>query len=144
MSPMSKLSAEEANAFLAGAFNTKGPRSLVTHMSSGRAIIRLETDATHLRPGDYVSGPTQMSLVDTAAYMVVMSEIGLEPMAVTSQLNMSFLRPCIGAVILADGRMMKRGQSLAVIEVDVRIEGAAKAASHAIVTYALPKSRTAR
>ncbi len=136
---MSKLSAEEANAFLADAFGTKGPRSLVTHMEKGRSIIRLETDTTHLRPGNYISGPTQMSLVDTAAYMVVMSEIGLAPMAVTSQLNMSFLRPCIGRVVIADGKMMKLGRALAVIEVDVRIEGADEAASHAIVTYALPK-----
>lgn len=138
---MTKLSAEEANAFLARAFATKGPASRITHMGEGHAIVRLETDASHLRPGDYISGPTQMSLVDTAAYMVVMSEIGLAPMAVTSQLNMSFLRPCIGRVVIAEGRMLKRGQTLAVIEVDVRIDGAARAASHAIVTYALPKAQ---
>jgi uncharacterized protein (TIGR00369 family) len=136
---MTKLSAEEANAFLTSAFSGHGARSVVTRMSEGRAVVRLDADATHLRPGDYISGPTQMSLVDTAAYMVVMSEIGLAPMAVTSQLNISFLRPCIGRVVVADGRMMKRGQTLAVIEVDVRIEGAEKPASHAIVTYALPK-----
>jgi hypothetical protein len=34
---------------------------------------------------------------------------------------------------------MKIGQALAVIDVDIRIEGAAKPASHAIVTYALPR-----
>jgi acyl-coenzyme A thioesterase PaaI-like protein len=52
---------------------------------------------------------------------------------------MSFLRPCIGDVVLADARIMKIGQSLAVMDVDVRIEGATKPASHAVVTYALPR-----
>ena len=57
----------------------------------------------------------------------------------TSNLNINFLRPCIGEVVVADAKIMKIGQALAVMDVDVRIEGAAKAASHAIVTYALPR-----
>ena len=60
-------------------------------------------------------------------------------MTVTSNLNINFLRPCIGPVVLAEGKIMKIGQALAVIDVDIRVEGAAKPASHAIVTYALPR-----
>lgn len=136
---MTKFTAEEANAFLARAFPGRGHQNRVTLMETGRAVIRLEADETHLRPGNYISGPTQMSLADTAAYMAIMTVTGFEPMTVTSNLNINFLRPCIGSVVIAEGRLMKIGQALAIIEVDIRIEGAGKAASHAIVTYALPR-----
>jgi uncharacterized protein (TIGR00369 family) len=136
---MTRMTEAEANAFLAGAFPGRGPRNEVTVMESGRAVIRLQADETHLRPGGYISGPTQMSLADSAAYMAVMTLTGLEPMTVTSQLSINFLRPCIGAAVVAEGRILKMGQALAVIEVDIRAEGADKPASHAIVTYALPR-----
>jgi uncharacterized protein (TIGR00369 family) len=136
---MTKFTAEEANAFLARAFPGRGHQNRVTLMETGRAVIRLEADETHLRPGNYISGPTQMSLADTAAYMAIMTVTGFEPMTVTSNLNINFLRPCIGSVVIAEGRLMKIGQALAIIEVDIRIEGAGKAASQAIVTYALPR-----
>lgn len=136
---MSKLTVEEANAFLSKAFAGRGRQNQVTVMETGRAVMRLEADETHYRPGGYISGPTQMSLADSVAYMAVMTLTGIEPMTVTSNLNINFLRPCIGKVVIADGRMMKMGQALAVIEVDIRIECAEKPASHAIVTYALPR-----
>ncbi len=139
----SALSVEAANTFMDAAFSGAGNRSRVMVMERGRARVRLIADATHLRPGGYISGPTQMSLVDTAAYMAVMTETGLNPMAVTSSLNISFLRPCIGGIIVCEARLMKIGRALAVIEADVRIEGEEKAASHAIVTYALPRTDTA-
>ncbi len=135
----SKMSAEEANHFMAQAFESRGPRSMVTLMEEGRAVLRLETDSSHLRPGGYISGPTQMSLVDSAAYMAVMTLTGHEPMTVTSNLSINFLRPCIGDVVVADARVMKIGQALAVMDVDVRIEGTSKPSSHAVVTYAIPR-----
>ncbi|MCU0733347.1 MAG: PaaI family thioesterase [Hyphomonas sp.] len=136
---MTRFTVEEANAFMDAAFKGRGRQNQVILMEEGRAVIRLEADETHLRPGGYISGPTQMSLADSVAYMAIMTITGLEPMTVTSNLNINFLRPCIGPAVVADGRVMKIGQALAVIEVDIRIEGADKPASHAIVTYALPR-----
>ena len=136
---MTKFTAEQANTFLNAAFKGRGAQNQVVKMEPGLAVMRLEADETHLRPGGYISGPTQMSLADSVAYMAIMTMTGLEPMTVTSNLNINFLRPCIGAAVIAEGRIMKMGQALAVIEVDIRVEGADKASSHAIVTYALPR-----
>ena len=125
---------------MAQAFKEKSAsRTVVTSMDEGRAVVRLEANESHLRPGGYISGPTQMAMADSAAYMAVMTHIGLEPMTVTSNLNINFLRPCIGDVVVADARVMKLGRTLAIIEVDIRIEGAKKCASHAIVTYSIPQ-----
>lgn len=108
-------------------------------MQPGRAVSRLDVSEAHLRPGGFVSGPTQMGMADMVAYMAIMTRMGEQAMAVTSNLNINFLRPCIGKTVIADGQLMKLGRSLAIVEVDVRIEGSVQTSSHAIVTYALPK-----
>lgn len=135
----SKMTVDEANSFLSAAFNRPDHQAKITVMEPGRAVQRLSVKEEHLRPGGYVSGPSQMAIADSAAYMAVMTLTGMEPMTVTSNLNINFLRPCIGEAVLADARVMKIGQALAVMEVDIRVEGAEKAASHAIVTYAIPR-----
>lgn len=136
---VSKVSVDEANVFLDGAFEGADDRARVTVMEPGRAVVQLVADGTHLRPGGYISGPTQMAMVDRAVYMAVMTETGITPMAVTSNFTMNFLRPCIGDTVEADARLIKRGRTLAVAEVDVRIVGADKPSSHAVVTYSMPR-----
>jgi uncharacterized protein (TIGR00369 family) len=135
-----KLTANEANAYLEAAFGSDPGRHVITVMEDGYAEVRLVANDSHLRPGGYISGPTQMSLADTAAYFAVMTKTGLEPMTVTSNLNINFLRPCIGKIVICSARIMKIGKALAVLDVDIRIEGAEKPSSHAVVTYAIPRT----
>ena len=134
----SKVSVDEANAFLAQAFEGAGNRSQVILMEDGHAIMRLKADKTHQRPGGYISGPTQMTMADSVTYMAIFTRLGITPMTVTSNLNMNFLRPCIGESVVAEAKLMKLGRTLAVAEVEIRAEGSEKAASHAIVTYSIP------
>lgn len=134
-----KVSVEEANAYLDDTFEGSENRCRVMLMEDSRCIVRLEANGSHLRPGGYISGPTQMSMVDTVVYMAIMTKLGIVPMAVTTSLNMTFLRPCIGDVVEAEARLMKLGRTLAVADVDVRIAGAEKPSSHAVVTYAIPQ-----
>jgi len=112
----------------------------VTQMTDGFAALRMETDTRHMRPGNMVNGPTQMHLADSVAYVCVFTKLGITPMAVTSSLNMHFLRPCIGPAVKAEGKMVRIGKTLAVIEVQIFGEGHEDPASVATVTYALPKS----
>lgn len=134
----SKVSVEEANAFLQEAFVGRSSDSVI-ELDEGRAIVRIIAGAEHLRPGGFISGPTQMAIADNAAYMAVFSKIGITPMAVTSNLTMNFLRPCIGEGVEAEATVMKMGRSLAVIDVDIRVAGTDRTCSHAVVTYSLPK-----
>lgn len=134
----SKVTAEEANAFLTKAFNSSQNRSEVILMKDGHAIMRLKAGPEHLRPGGYISGPTQMTLADSVTYMAIFTRLGITPMTVTSNLNINFLRPCIGETVIAEAKLMKLGKTLAVAEVEIRAEGSDKVASHAIVTYSIP------
>lgn len=130
-----------ANAFLSHAFLGEGSdRPVVTIMQDGFSVIELDTDHRHARPGDMVSGPTQMALADTVAYLCIFTKIGITPMAVTSSLNINFLRPCIGPKVRAEGTLVKIGRTLAVIDVRIYGAGSAKPAGLATVTYSLPQA----
>ena len=45
-----------------------------------------------LRPGGTISGPTLMLLADVTMYVAVLASIGWVPLAVTTNLNINFLR----------------------------------------------------
>lgn len=135
----SVVSIEEVRAFFEDAFGGTGktiPDIIV--MEKDRVVVRLEAEQAHIRPGGYISGPTQMQMADHVAYLAVFTQLGIVPMAVTSNLNINFLRPCIGESVEAHARVLKLGRTLAVIEVEVKAGGSDKIASHAIVTYAIP------
>ena len=73
-----------------------------------------------LRPGGTVSGPTLMALADFAMYVVLLSAIGPVGLAVTTNLNINFLRKgqpgqdVLAAAQAAEARQAaggRRGQS---------------------------------
>lgn len=134
----SKVSVAEANAYIQEAFVGRSCDNVIK-MEDGTALVRMKTSDEHLRPGGFISGPTQMAIADNAAYMAVFSKLGITPMAVTSNLTMNFLRPCIGEGVEAEATVMKMGRSLVVIDVDIRVAGTDRTCSHAMVTYSLPK-----
>lgn len=68
-------------------------------------------DGSQLRPGGYISGPTQFALADCALWFAVFTEIGLEAMAVTSQMSINFLKPATGGDLYAEARLLKVGRS---------------------------------
>jgi uncharacterized protein (TIGR00369 family) len=92
-----------------------------------------------LRPGGVISGPTLMSLSDTAAYALVLAHIGDQLMAVTSSLTMNFLRGAAPGDLHAEAEMLRLGRRNAVCDVRLWTEGPDRLAAQAVVTYALPQ-----
>lgn len=92
-----------------------------------------------LRPGGTISGPTLMALSDLGVYLMVLAAIGPVVLAVTTSLNINFLRkPTLGELIV-DGKLLKLGKRLAVGEVSIFNTGADEPVSHATVTYSIPR-----
>jgi len=61
------------------------------------AVAAVDVDPRTVRPGGFVSGPTQFAIVDAALWYVTFAALGrVEPMAMTSELSMRFLRPAQG------------------------------------------------
>lgn len=141
MAPMQPvLDAEGVNALLRRAFPNGGPGLVnqVTEVAPGRLHMIAPYREGQLRPGGVISGPTLMALADAAAYALVLAHIGEQLMAVTSQLNMSFLRGCAPGDIHAEAQMLRLGRRLAVMDIRVWTEGPERLAAQANVTYAIP------
>ena len=80
-----------------------------------------------------------MMLVDTAAYLVVLSAVGLEALAVTTHLSIDFLRkPPADSLLDAHAELLKLGRRLAVAT--VRVEAERAVVAHASVTYSRPSA----
>ena len=94
-----------------------------------------------MRPGGTVSGPTMMELADFAMYVAVFSAIGPQPLAVTTNLNINFLRKPTRADLIADARLMKVGKRLAVGEVTIYSEGTDEPVAHVTATYSIPQAQ---
>ena len=76
--------------------------NLCTELGEGYAVASRDVSAAELRPGGLVSGPTQFALADAALWYLVFAVSGqIEPMALTAELSIRFLRPAIGDVLWA-------------------------------------------
>jgi len=136
---MPKMSAEELERFLYSHFpHIDDPDFRVELVEDRFARVRLRYQEKHLRPGGTISGPALMTLADTAAYIALLGMIGPVALAVTTNLNINFLRKPAQADVIAECRLLKLGKRLAVGEVTIYSEGDAEPVAHATVTYSIP------
>ena len=103
------------------------------------ATIRHKIGIDELRPGGTVSGPVLMTVADVALYVAILGEIGIVPLAVTTSLNINFLRkPSPDDDIIGVCKIIKLGRTLAVGEVSLYSEGNEELVAHAVGTYSIP------
>lgn len=111
----------------------------VTEMGKNTATMRLAVDDAHLRPGGTVSGPTMMALADICLYVAILAQIGPVSLAVTTNLNINFLRkPEPAKAIIAEAKLLKLGKRLAVGEIAIYSEGEEEPVAHVTATYSIP------
>src|ERR1700688_2324175 len=110
----------------------------ILEVAHGRAHVRLAPHDKAMRPGGTISGPTLMMLADVTMYIAVLGSIGWVPLAVTTSLNINFLRKPAPGALIADCRLLKVGKRLAVGEVTLWAEGDAGPVAHATSTYSIP------
>jgi uncharacterized protein (TIGR00369 family) len=106
-----------------------------------RCLLRQRYSDTMLRPGGTVSGPTLMALADYAMYAVLLSAIGPVGLAVTTNLNINFLRRGVaGRDLYAAAKILKLGKRLAVGEVSLTSAGSPEPIAHVTATYSIPNT----
>jgi uncharacterized protein (TIGR00369 family) len=104
----------------------------------GGCRIRRRFTEKSLRPGGTISGPTMMGLTDFAMYVAILASIGPVPLAVTTSLNINFLRKPAQKDLIADVKLIKLGKRLAVGEVEIYSDGEEDMVAHATATYSIP------
>jgi uncharacterized protein (TIGR00369 family) len=136
---MTRMTTEELEEFLYSHFPDSMHRAFtVERVDDMYGQVRMRFDQRLLRPGGTISGPSLMLLSDTAMYLTLLGMIGPVALAVTTNLNINFLRRPAQADVIAECRLLKLGKRLAVGEVTMRSEGDEKPVAHATVTYSIP------
>lgn len=118
-----------------------GTGNTCVELGPTHALARRDIEPGFLRPGGYVSGPTQFGLADAALWYLVFGAIDrVEPMALTSELSIRFLRPAQGSVLWARASLESAGRRSIVGSVKVWCDdGEDKPSSVAQGTYVLPR-----
>ncbi|MGR5266735.1 PaaI family thioesterase [Vibrio astriarenae] len=112
----------------------------IESVSAEQVIVKKIIHDQHTRPGNTVSGPMLMEVADAALYVAVLYKTNLAKMAVTSNLNINFLKkPDASQNILAECRVLKLGQKSAFGEVLLYSEFSRELVAHATGTYVIPK-----
>lgn len=82
-----------------------------------------------------------MALADTALYVAIHATLGITPHAVTSNLNIHFLRrPAGDKPVIAVCKLLRVGRTQVVGEVSLYSEGHEEPVAHVVGNYALPAS----
>lgn len=111
-SDVAAVTAQEINAYLDEAW--PGGRQRCHAVGAGWAEARLEVDPANLRPGSIVSGPTLFGLADAVLWYALFTRVGIEPMALTSELSIRYLRPARGEVVMARADLHHAGRRSAI------------------------------
>ena len=134
-----KMAAPELAAFLDEVFPQVRGQFAIDALAEKTMTMRLIVNDSHLRPGGTVSGPSMFSLADVCVYAMVLSMIGPQALAVTTNCSIDFMRkPVAGVDLVADGTLLKLGRSLAVGDVHLRSAGSSDLVARATLTYSIP------
>src|SRR3954453_18760744 len=131
----SRASVEDINRFLEREFPTGN------HCESigGRwGVGRPEPADVGLRPGRIVSGPGVFGCCDAALYFPCFSVLGIEPMVLTSELSIRFLRPARGTELRARAQLDHAGRRSMIGTIVAWTDDADKPVAVAQGTYRSP------
>ena len=135
------MNPEALNRFLEADFpqlHTDGKVFEVVEVAPGTVTMRLLPNERHLRPGGTISGPTLFALADVGAWCAVLAHIGPVALAVTTNLNINFLRKPEPGPLSCTCRVLKLGKRLAVIDASIFGADADDLVAHATATYSIP------
>lgn len=139
------MSAQDVSDFLDQVFpQTRSGGRVITieSITPGESVLSFKAGDDHLRPGGTVSGPTLFSLADLGAYAVILGHIGPKALAVTTNLNINFMRKPEPGTLIGKTRLLKLGKRLAVTDCEIRSEGSEDIVAHATATYSIPADRS--
>ena len=122
---MHALTPEAINEFFLREFPSAHANGIrCVDVGASHVETRWTYDATVLRPGNFISGATQFALADTALWFLSFTVVGLAPMAVTSDMQIHYLRPAAGGDLYARAELLRAGKHKIAGTVRLWVDGA--------------------
>ena len=134
-----KMSVAALAEFLDKTFPQVAHDFVIERVTDDGITVRLKVADRHLRPGGTVSGPTMFALADVSIYLAILSRIGPQELAVTTNASIDFMRkPDTNTDLIAQCSLLKLGRRLAVGDVLIYSQDKTQPVARASMTYALP------
>ncbi len=135
------MTPEQVNDFVREVWPLGPSTNSCIEVSDRHSLAKLDVDPSSVRPGGFVSGPTQFGLADMALWFATFGAIGLEAMALTSELSIRYVRPAIGTELWARADLQSIGSRTIVGSVTVWTDDNNKPSAVCQGSYAIPKTR---
>ena len=139
--PHTPLSVEAVNRLIDEHFpgiHAGGRRIDIVSVANRAARCRLRPSERAIRPGGTISGPAIFTLADFTIYIALIATLGPPAItAVTSNLNINFLRRPEPVDLIADARIIRLGRRLAYCDVQLVSAGSAELVAHATASYSI-------
>ena len=134
-----KFTAESLTLYLHSIYPQTASIIQVEALEPMESVLRMKIDQESLRPGGTVSGPAMFTIADCSFYCALLAMIGPEPMTVTTNVTMNFLRKPDPVDLVGHARILKLGRNLAMGDCMVYSRGDDRAVAHASITYSIPQ-----
>ena len=138
---MSQLDVESVNAMVMEQYPGSANRCL--ELGDEHVLAACDVTPIDIRPGGFIAGPTQFAIADCALWFLAFAGLGrIEPMALTSELSIRFLRPAVGQRLLCRATLEAVNRRSVVGTAHVWVDGEPdKITAAAQGTYAVPLPR---
>ena len=132
---------DSVNAMVAEQY--PGSMNRCVELGRDHAIAACDVTPGDIRPGGFISGPTQFAVADCALWFLAFAGLGrIEPMALTSELSIRFLRPAIGERLMCRASLEAVSRRSVIGTAHVWVDGQPdKITAAAQGTYAVPLPR---
>jgi len=130
---------ESIKAFVAQQWPANPNNAECLEVSGRHAAVEIPVRPESIRPGGFISGPTQFAAADVALWYACFGAIGLEAMALTSELSIRFVRPATGDRLTARADLHSVGSRQIVGSVTIWTDDPARPVSVAQGSYMAPR-----
>jgi acyl-coenzyme A thioesterase PaaI-like protein len=114
-------------------------RCVCMEVGPAHAMASLTPEDADIRPGGYIAGPTLFSAADAALWFLCFGAADrIEPLALTSDLAIRFLRPARGKTVFARADLNKAGGRSVIGSVTIWTDIVEAPCAIAQGTYILP------
>lgn len=108
----------------------------------GRAAVRMRVRARHLQGYGVVHGGILAALADTAGGLACHLAVPRRVGVATIEMKINFLEPVASGVVTADARVLRKGQTTAVVDCDLLTDEGVLVAK-ALLTFSIAHRRAA-
>ena len=91
----------------------------LTEVEEGRALVTLQVGPQHANPMGTLHGGILCDIADAAMGLAFASGLGEGETFTTLELKINYLKPIWTAKLRAEGRVLKRGRTVGLVECDV-------------------------